>query len=89
MPPDTQRWQMPFGRFVSRCGVVHLARKLGVTVVTVYQWSSGRRSPRPALAMQMVRIAAARGIPLTMDDIYSHAECVASPERPADWVVKS
>lgn len=80
-----KRYGTRFGSWIIGYGVTKLTRELAarrqpVTRQALYRWCWGTRVPRPAVAHEMVRIAAGS---LTLDDIYSHRDQMNAPKEAA------
>lgn len=65
-----KRWNSKLARFIDAFGVDQLALQLGLRHAAIYQWVSGRTSPRVVHALRIVRLAKQRGIELSVADIY-------------------
>ena len=70
---DDGRWDSNFGKFVSNYGVTPLAEQLAIQPAAVYHWIRSATSPRPAIAADICELARARGIDLSLEDVYGHA----------------
>lgn len=82
---STARPRMRLRRFVSRRGVTQLTRDFRaagfpVTRQAVYGWLNGRRTPRPHLALQLVRMSG--GAIRVTDVLALPAATRAEPEAP-------
>lgn len=70
---DGRMWDSPFARFVDSCGVLALAARLGIDPSAVSHWIAGRNQPRASVAFQICELAKESGIPLSFEEVYSHA----------------
>jgi DNA-binding transcriptional regulator YdaS (Cro superfamily) len=88
------RWKSKFARFVlgyaqglrdtrnhAVGGPTLLAQDLGIHPSSIYQWIRGASTPRPWHAERIRHLARARGIRLTIDQIYRHSRAFRSGRR--------
>jgi hypothetical protein len=66
--------------------VKELAADLAITIPAVYQWIGGDTHPKIEIALEILRLAKARGMRLSLDRIYGHCEKLRKAE-PTRWAV--
>lgn len=82
--PLVDRWDTPFGRWVRDYSVDRLVRELQrrghrVTAPAVYSWVRGAHQPKPAIGMEIVRLADGY---LGFNDVYGHRDLIVREEEP-------
>jgi DNA-binding XRE family transcriptional regulator len=78
---DDRRWESSaFARFVRRYGVTSLAKKLDIQPPAIYHWIRGSTHPRVEIAHEICRLAAARGMRLSLDKVYGHVRKITKEE---------
>jgi hypothetical protein len=85
-PIASRRWESKFACFIQSYGVDLLALELDIHPTAIYQWVSGRTTPRPTYAEAILQLASEREFALTMDDIYAHSRRVRA-EANADPII--
>jgi hypothetical protein len=76
---EDRRWESPFARFVASYGVTALAARLSIDPSAVLHWVRGTTQPRTDIAFDICEFTRARGIDLSLEEIYGHSR------KPRDW----